>query len=388
MTKAAVLFTDRENSGEAGEHLGRQILEAFDDSPPDAVVLFASSCHEFAPLLTALERTSKPRRLVGASSAGEFTGERFGAGMACALALRSPDMRFNVGVGFGVGADRAGAAKAVVSSFEGPSDHNYPYRTALVMTDALAGHADDLVNELTIATAGQYQFVGGGAGDDAQFHRTHVFAGTEAFTDAVVVLEILSQKPVGIGVSHGWRPASAGLRVTEVDGPRIISLNGMPAIDAFQEHADATGQKLDRDDPLSFFLHNILGIETGGAHRLRVPLAVNDDGSVSCAAEVPVGTIVHVMRSSAGSSIEAAAAAAEAALRSLGEHQPSVALFFDCVATRLRMGEAFGLELEGLGKLLTPASFVGCNSYGQIARAEGQFGGFHNCTAVVCVFPE
>ena len=27
-------------------------------------------------------------------------------------------------------------------------------------------------------------------------------------------------------------------------------------------------------------------------------------------------------------------------------------------------------------------------SYGQIARADGQFSGFHNCTAVVCVLPE
>jgi len=35
----------------------------------------------------------------------------------------------------------------------------------------------------------------------------------------------------------------------------------------------------------------------------------------------------------------------------------------------------------------SPAGFVGCNTYGQIARAEGQFGGFHNCTAVVCVLP-
>lgn len=28
-----------------------------------------------------------------------------------------------------------------------------------------------------------------------------------------------------------------------------------------------------------------------------------------------------------------------------------------------------------------------CNTYGQISRTEGQFSGFHNCTAVVCVLP-
>jgi hypothetical protein len=30
---------------------------------------------------------------------------------------------------------------------------------------------------------------------------------------------------------------------------------------------------------------------------------------------------------------------------------------------------------------------AGCNTFGQIARGEGQFSGFHNCTAVVCIIP-
>ena len=52
------------------------------------------------------------------------------------------------------------------------------------------------------------------------------------------------------------------------------------------------------------------------------------------------------------------------------------------------VGEAFGGELAALEHVLGPISFAGCNTYGQIARSDGQFSGFHNCTAVVCVFPE
>ena len=36
-------------------------------------------------------------------------------------------------------------AKALVSSFQGLTRHDYVFRPALVLTDALAGHADDLV---------------------------------------------------------------------------------------------------------------------------------------------------------------------------------------------------------------------------------------------------
>jgi hypothetical protein len=68
---------------------------------------------------------------------------------------------------------------------------------------------------------------------------------------------------------------------------------------------------------------------------------------------------------------------------------PRAALFFDCVATRLRIGAQFQDELASVQTALGPnVTFAGCNTYGQIARAEGQFSGFHNCTAVVCVIPE
>ncbi len=256
-----------------------------------------------------------------------------------------------------------------------------------MLTDALAGHADELVRELTVLTSGAYQFAGGGAGDDAKFSTTHVFFGTRAYTDAVVALELLSSKPFGIGVGHGWTPASAPLRVTEADGARLVSLNGVPAVEAFDAHAAATGQAIDRAAPLPFFLHNILGIDTGVGYQLRVPLAVNDDGSVTCAAEIPAGGRVHIMKTSSDSAITAAQRATRAAMDALRGAPPAAALFFDCVATRLRMGNDFGFELQSVTDMLGDARLVGCNTYGQIARAEGQFGGFHNCTAVVMVLP-
>jgi hypothetical protein len=298
-------------------------------------------------------------------------------------------MEFTAGVGRGLGRDRAAAAREMVRDFRGLGVHAYPYRSALVMTDALAGHADDLVEQLTLVTSGKYQFFGGGAGDDAQFKRTQVFYGTEALSDAAVVLEIVSKKPLGVGVGHGWEPVGPGMRVTEAVGTTLVSLNGLPTVDAFEEHALATGQTFDRAEPLPFFLHNIIGIDTGDGYRLRVPLAVLENGAVACAAEIPVGAKVNIMRTTSSSAIDAAARATKSAIKGLHGHRPQAALFFDCVATRLRMGDAFGLELQSLGELLGPAAeYVGCNTHGQIARAEGQFGGFHNCTAVVCVFPE
>ena len=219
--------------------------------------------------------------------------------------------------------------------------------------------------------------------DDANFTRTHVYFATEAVPDAAVALEILSNKPIGIGVRHGWQPGSERMRVTEADGMRLISIDNGPAADVFAEFAAKTRQNFNRTDPIPFFLHNVIGIETPAGYRLRVPLAVNADGSIQCAADVPTGATIHIMTPKEGSAL----AATETALGQLNGHKPSTALFFDCVATRLRMGRDFGFELEAVKKALNGSGYAGCNTYGQIARSDGQFSGFHNCTAVVAVLP-
>lgn len=388
MTTTAVAYSSSTDSAEAGLDLGRQLHATFGDAGPDAAIVFASSRFDYQTLLEALQETGGPKLLVGSSSAGEFTGDRRGEGTACALAFRSSEIRASAGLGRGVGRDRAEAAREVLGSFRGPGGTSgFPHRTALVMTDALAGHADELVEQLTVLTSGTYEFAGGGAGDDAQFAQTHVFYGTRAYSDAVVALELLSVKPMGIGVGHGWTPASAPLRVTESEGMRVIGLNGAPAIEAFEDHAARTRQKLDRSHPLPFFLHNVLGIDTGAGYRIRVPLAVGEDGAVTCAAEIPAGARVHIMGATADSAIVAAQRATDAAVQRLNGHRPGAAVFFDCVATRLRMGEVFGFEVDSVARALEGAKLVGCNTYGQIARSAGQFGGFHNCTAVVMVLP-
>lgn len=389
MTEAVSVLSVEAGSDAAGRALGEQIATRFLGAPPDAVVVFASAHYDYSRLLEALERACRPRVLVGCSSAGEFIGEQLREGAVSAMALRSPDLQFTATLGRGLRADRSAAAQTLVSGFAGRQASDFRYRYALILADALAGYTDDLVEHLTRLTAGTYRFFGGGAGDDTQFSRTHVFFGTEAFTDAAVALEILSNKPFGIGVRHGWQPASGPFRVTDAEGAHVRSLNAIPATDVVAEHASATGQTFDPAQPLPFFLQNVLGIDTGGGHKLRVPLGARADGSIDLASDVPTGATVNIMAATAASAAEAAAAATHDAAAQLGGLQPKAALFFDCVATRLRNGEQFGDELASVQAELGPtATFAGCNTYGQIARVEGQFSGFHNCTAVVCVIPD
>ena len=325
--------------------------------------------------------------LVGCSSAGEFTSETPRHSSACAIGIRSDEMRFSAGLGRNLRADRAAAAKSLVSSFAGPSSDGYSFRSAMVLTDALAGYADDLIEQITVLTAGSYQLFGGGAGDDAAFQRTHVFFGTEAVPDAAVALEILSNKPVGVGVSHGWLPASKPMRVTEADGARLVSLNAAPAVEAFEQHAEATGQRFDPNEPLPFFLHNVLGIQSPAGYKLRVPLRAEPGRLRVVCRRHPdrehrghhAGDRAVGGRSGGGSRTRRSAAARRAQAR--GRHL--LRLRRDAASDGARVRA----RTRSLAAALGGAAFAGCNTYGQVARAEGQFGGFHNCTAVIGVLP-
>jgi hypothetical protein len=384
--QTAVAISARPSSAEAGQELVNRLRQT--KVNPAAMVVFAAPSYDHESLLAILGEAYPESLMIGASSAGEFMNQTKGEGLVCVMALSGDDASFGIAAAHDVKNQPAAAARQMVSGFKGLASEDWTHRSALVLTDALAGHADLLVDELTLATAGQYQFFGGGAGDNAQFKRTPVFFGRQVLDGAAVALEILSDKPLGIGVRHGWQPASRSYRVTEVEGMRLVSLDGLPAIEAFDEHAQKTGQKLDHAAPIPFFLHNILGIDTGNGHRLRVPLGVGDDGSVLCAAEIPTGALIQIMQSSEISALEAADGAAKAALSALGGAKPKAGLFFDCVATRLRMGNSFDHEIATVRDRLQGADLMGCNTHGQIARAPGQFEGFHNCTAVVCLFPE
>jgi hypothetical protein len=164
-------------------------------------------------------------------------------------------------------------------------------------------------------------------------------------------------------------------------------MNAAPAAEVYEEFAAERGERFSRGDPMPVFLHHVIGISTPTGQKLRVPLSVGEDDSITCAAEVPAGTAVHLMSTDVESTASSAAEAIRAARQKLQGERPAVALFFDCAATRLRLGKDFAVELNAVASELGGVPFAGCNTYGQIARAEGQFSGFHNCTAVACLIP-
>ena len=102
LTESSVVWTGAEDSGAAGEDLGRQIREQLGGNPPDAVILFVSPKYDPAKLLSSLKGACAPKVMIGCSSAGEFTSGCQGVGHASAVAIRSSEMQFACIMGRGL----------------------------------------------------------------------------------------------------------------------------------------------------------------------------------------------------------------------------------------------------------------------------------------------
>ena len=140
------------------------------------------------------------------------------------------------------------------------------------------------------ATRGSYQFAGGGAARELAVRRPHVFLGTKR-TRTRWCLWDLSRKPVGIGVSHVWLPASKPSRDLDRRA-RVVSLDGLPA-SRRSRSTPSRGQSPRSRFPLRSSAQHI-GIETD-----PVPLRVRwraTQRSVRCASEIPDGAWSNLSR--------------------------------------------------------------------------------------------
>lgn len=384
---STIVRTDLEDPVAAGTALGEQIAAQLGNEP-DAVMLFTATRYDYPSLLEAIHRSANPSVLIGGSTVGAYTAAGEVDRGACAIALSSGDMSFHGCLAKGLRGHGVEAARRLLLGFRGLKRTTDSFRSAVVLIDARSGHTEEFVQELILGSHGTYQFLGGGTADDMLVKSSHVFFDRDVYTDAAVALEILSKRPLGVGVVRSWTPSGPPLRVTAAEENRLISLNAEPAVESVIAHARRTSQTFDRHAPLPFFLRNVFGQQHGNGYKLRVPLFVDDAGAIICAAEVTEGSLIQIMTTSADQAVHALGRATESARMQLAGREPDIGILFDCVTARLRNEHGFGYDVRWLKDVLGETPYGGFGTAGQIVRAEGEFGGFQNSTGVLLLFPQ
>ena len=260
---------------------------------------------------------------------------------------------------------------------------------SVLLVDGLGGSGEPLLRAMQEASDPWHHIVGGAAGDDGMFKATHVGTSRDgAHNDAAVVLNFVGRNPWGIGIGQGLTPRSKVMRVTRAEGNVLYEIDGQPAFDVYRNYARDIGTELTRENAGEFMINHELGIYWfERLDRARAPIAVNDDGSLVCAAEIGEQTKISIVDGQRDDLVTAAREAAQEAKKHLEGREAAAVLMFDCICRGTILKDDFHREIKAVAEVFPYVPIAGFLTYGEIARYKGPFNSWHNTTAVIAAIP-
>jgi hypothetical protein len=387
-------FNDGEDAYTVGANACQDAFDRLKDSHADLVIVFSSVLYDQEKMLEGVRSVSKDTLLVGASTSGEITA----AGplirhSVVVMLIKSDTVRFFVGVGEGIEKDPHVAGKSAADAVRRQTSEEFSM--FMMFPDVLAGNGAATVRGVQDSLGPNIPIVGGAAGDDFRFEKTYQYLNDKVYSGAVVGVGFVGNCTWGIGVKHGWIPVGIPKKVTRSEGSIVHELDGKPAISIYDEYFGEEEAKQLRAEKLAkLAITYPLGMRIEGSDEMliRDPLTVDENGAMTCTAEIPVGTEVNLMVGSREEAEQVSRIAAKSAIDQLHGADPKVAFIFNCIARSKLFGERAGEEISMIQECVgTRIPLIGFYTYGEIAPLKGDTRRetcnsiFHNETVVICL---
>ncbi len=393
-TKFGTAIAKGKDSLKVGQEAAKKAMDKAGAKDVSLSVVFASSAYDYKAVVKGVREVTNSAPLIGCSTAGEFTEEKVEKeSVACAV-ISTDTHKFFPDMGKGLKEDELKALKDASSKF--PSNvEGYPYLSAILLVDGLAGKGEESVLAALDALGPNVKFSGGAAADDLKFKETTVFANDEVASNAASLTLVASRTPVAIGVKHGHSPISPPLTITKAEGNVVYEIDGKPAFQVWKEYtrenAKTIGMDVDKmpkaEAVQTFFTRYEAGLLTGTEYKIRwLGGTTTTDGPITFPCTMSEGMVVRVMESPKQAQISSAKKAAEFALQAAKGAKLAGAIVFDCVCRAVILGDDFSKAVNEIKNMLK-VPLVGFETYGEIAMEIGQLSGFHNTTTVVLLIP-
>ena len=272
--KTKIANTSLSNIPEAVQHLAKEI----GDADAKVILYFASSKFDPAGLAKAMAAAFPKVATIGCTTAGEISTGRMSEGTISAMSLGGELVkRCEARLLPGLGADARGAVTSAFADLSKAigkpvADLDPGRYVGLVLADGLAGAEEQLMEAIGDRT--NVTFVGGSAGDDLKFQRTHVFLGAEATSDAALLVIIEAAVPFQIVKTQSFQALPQRLIATKVDSAKrkVMEFNGEPAAVAYAKALDVPLADLSGK-----FMSNPLGLLAGEEIFVRSPQRIEGD---------------------------------------------------------------------------------------------------------------
>lgn len=397
--KASVGTAYGDDSYAVGANACEDAIEQLGDSNPDLLIVFSSIKFDQQKMLDGIRSVAKNALLVGSSTSGEINtaGPIKLHRSVTIMAIKSPEIKYFVGVGENIAANPRLAGKDSADKVKAQSSESL--KAFLMIPDVLVGNGADIVRGVLDSLGAHFPVVGGASGDDFQFKKTYQYMNDKVYSGAVVGLGMTGNFKIGIGVKHGWIPVGEPMKVTKSAGAVVHEINGAPAIKIYEDYFGEEEAKNLRTEALGKLAVTYpLGMKVAGSDELliRDPITVDEHGSITCAAEIPEGSEVRLMVGSREEAVKVAKIAAQDAMSQLDGSVPKAVIIFNCIARNKLFGNKSGDEISAIQEVIgRKVPLIGFYTYGEQAPLGGEVrniekcnSAFHNETVVICVLAD
>jgi len=334
MIKAGVGSSKNKDSYQAGYEACRMAMDKAGEDKPDLVVTFASVSFDQSELLRGIREASNKAPLVGCTDAGEITNEGSATKSVGVMVIKADKIKFTTGLGKDVKAGAREAGKAVAKEVKEKTPG--PMRAFIMLPDVLTGNGADIVRGVLDILGEHFPVVGGAPGDDFLFEKTYEFRDDEVASGAVAGVGLSGDFSMGIGVRHGWMPIGIPMKVTKSKGAVVYELDNRPAVSIYEDYFGKKAEELKKEPLARMAITYPLGIKIAelDEYLIRDPITVDENGAITCAAEIPEGSEIRLMIGSKEKAIEAAQDAAEKLMKEfeIDKTSPKFVLMFNCIA--------------------------------------------------------
>jgi hypothetical protein len=259
----------------------------------------------------------------------------------------------------------------------------------LLLFDALVPKIGSLLDEIYLRLANRVHYFGASAGSESFKPVPCLFDAERVVSNAVLV--VLLKRHRGAVLEHGYTAPAKMITATSADGNRVVEIDWRPAIEVYRELVrEHYGVEIDRENFYQYAVHFPFAIvRANGMILVRIPVALEADGSFFCVDEVPAHSLLTLMPEPEVDSARTIEALADG-LRAHGDTiAGSELMLFYCAGRRLQLGLDAAAELRDFQRQTGARRVVGVLTLGEIGcPAEGSYPLLHNATLVATRWPE
>ncbi len=252
--------------------------------------------------------------------------------------------------------------------------------TLLLFIDAMTPDIGSMLDRLYLAVGNQVHYAGTNVGSET-FKPIPCLFNNTAFVQNAALALILPHHPGAMLAHHYCNAAPLGI-ATSTTLNRVTTINGRAAFELYQELASSMlDVELTRENFYQYAVHFPLAQQMAeGEPLVRIPVGVEDDGSLYCVGEVRESSMMSIVRAPEPGMAETA----EDIAAVVREQKPAAVFGFYCAGRLMHQGEsAAAAEIAHLQNFLSPAPLFGVLSLGEIANYRGHgYPRFHNATIV------